>query len=73
MNSIKIDPEMMQMIELLEKDIKAAFTKHYVKKGRVKHSMLMEGIEDTSPPKVKMRVTPGDGTYIQYLRRKYIG
>ena len=43
----------MQMIELLEKDIKAAFTKHYVKKGRVKHSMLMDGIEDTSPPKAK--------------------
>lgn len=63
----------MQMIELLEKDIKAAFTKHYVKKGRVKHSMLMKGIEDTHLSKGKMRVNPGDGTYIQYLRRKYTG
>ena len=49
MNSIKIDPEMMQMIELLEMDIKAAFTKHCVKKGRVKHCMLMKGIEDNPP------------------------
>ena len=51
----------MQMIELLEMDIKAAFTKHCVKKGRVKHCMLMKGIEDNPPtaspqpraPKVK--------------------
>lgn len=44
----------MQMIELLEKDIKAAFTKHYVKKSRVKHYVLMKGIEDTPLSKGKM-------------------
>lgn len=47
MSSIKIDPEMMQTVELLDKDIKAPITKHYIKKGRAKHSMLMKGIEDT--------------------------
>lgn len=38
---------MMQTVELLDKDIKAPITKHYIKKGRAKHSMLMKGIEDT--------------------------
>lgn len=47
MNSIKIDPEMMQTVELLDKDIKAPITKHYIRKGRTKHSTLMKGIEDT--------------------------
>ena len=53
---------MMQMIELLDKDIKAPITKHYIKKSRAKHSTLMKGIEDT-PLQMKKKIPSGNDTY----------
>lgn len=69
MKSIKIDAERMQMIELLDKDIKTVITKILTISKKVEEiiSMLMKGIEDTKKKKEQNQNSIDD---TQYLRRK---
>ena len=55
--SIETDPEMSQMMELVDKDIKAPIrdTLHMLKKGQGSMSMLAGGMGDIKQTQIKLQ------------------
>lgn len=55
--SIETDPEMSQMMELIDKDVKAAIrnTLHMLKKGQGSKSMLTGGVGDIKQTQIKLQ------------------